>query len=187
MPAKKNGANGTNLCRRCNPHTAPAMLDMTSAIASPEIPSQIPPAANSFMSPIPMGSKSLLSILFLCRDRLSLDRVFAWIYRKTIFITMPEKYPSAAAITDSINPPVQGITSHKINPDSINGNRYTSGIIRARKSHAVIMAAQYNAGTDKIITSMFIYLRRMADYYGFLSIVDRCALSFFPFTSDSLL
>ena len=144
MPAKKNGANGTNFCRRHIPHTAPAMLDIISAMANPEIPSQIPPAASNFISPIPIGSKSFHAVSVSLRNRLflHLTSFLALIYRKTIFIAVPTKYPSAAAITDSVNPPVQGSLSHKINPASINGNKYASGIIRVRKSHTIIMTVQ---------------------------------------------
>ena len=56
MPMKKNGAKGMNFCFFHNPHTPPKTQEAIKAIASPVIPSQIPPAANNFTSPRPIAS-----------------------------------------------------------------------------------------------------------------------------------
>lgn len=107
-PIKKKGAKGIYFCFFFRPQIIPIIHDITIAIASPVIPNQIPPAANSFTSPIPIGENS-----FFC----------FFVFSKIKPITVPTEYPNAAAMAESDTEETHGKNVIINNPRIKNGNK----------------------------------------------------------------
>ena len=125
-PANKKGANGMNFwCRLC-PQIMPNMHENTNAMANPNVPSHNPATANNFMSPMPIG------VFVLSREKCS----------KIIPTIAAMAYPKTAPATDSAVLHIHGKKCVTINPISINGNKYASGMILRRKSATDIRHAQ---------------------------------------------
>ncbi len=100
--------------------------DITIAIASPIVPSHIPPAPNNFISPIPIGG-------YFC---------FFLIFSNINPTTSPKQYPIEPPITESATVIGHGKNVVINNPANKNGNKYTSGIILRFKSLVAIRTAQ---------------------------------------------
>lgn len=107
----------------------------------PVVPSHSPPTPISFMSPIPIGGGVFLS--FFCN-----------LWLKIVPISAVMIYPDVAPIMASDSVVGNGKNAININPISISGKRYASGIMRRRKSWIEICAAQYAAIASKAIKNM---------------------------------
>lgn len=93
------------------------------AIPNPMVPSHIPPAPNSFISPIPIGGY-FSAFLAKCSN-----------IKPTI---NPKQYPIAPPTTESAIVIGHGKKVVVNSPAKRNGNKYTSGIILRRKSAVAI-------------------------------------------------
>ena len=99
------------------------------AIDKPSVPSQIPPAPNNFISPIPIGG--CFWFFLKCSNK-----------KPTI---NPRQYPIAPPTTESAIVTGHGKNVVVKSPAKRNGNKYTSGIIRRSKSVVAIRYAQKTA------------------------------------------
>ena len=141
-PVKKNGANGMCRCLFLYAHIAPVAHAIIKAIDRPLVPSHSPPMLISFISPIPIG----IVVLSPCvRSRCS----------KMMPIIAVSVYPNVAPMMASDNwVGNAGKNVISINPISISGNRYASGIIRRLKSVIEICMAQKVAASSKNVKNM---------------------------------
>ena len=118
-PVKKKGANGIYFSFFLIFHKYANMHENIIAIAKPWVPSHMPPAPSNLMSPIPIGG--YLESFLMCSNM-----------NPTI---NPRQYPIEPAMTESaivIGHHEKNVVTS--NPAKRNGNKYTSGIIRRRKS-----------------------------------------------------
>ena len=141
-PITKNGPNGIYFWRLIKAHNIPATHAITSANPKPFAPSHMPPTPISFISPRPIGGNVSGFFLRICQSNINPTNADI-------------KYPNVAPIAASVMVVGQLKNAISNNPDSINGNKYASGIIRRRKSATEINIAHIAAHTSKPIKKIF--------------------------------